>query len=54
MGNRPKPAKSDPGGDRKHLTGLEIEKLMEAAKSSQRGTRPLHNPADVLARPARL
>jgi integrase len=32
MGNGPKTGKSTPDSDRKHLTDLEVEKLMDAAK----------------------
>lgn len=35
MGNGPKPAKSAAGSDRKHLTGLEVERLMDATKDSR-------------------
>jgi hypothetical protein len=35
MGNGPKAAKPAPESDRKHLTGLEVEKLMDAAKESR-------------------
>jgi type 1 fimbriae regulatory protein FimB len=35
MGSGRKPAKSAPESDRKHLTGLEVEKLIDAAKDSR-------------------